>query len=596
MKYAILKYLLTIFFAGLFCQDTSLVNNLSILEVDSIYNSSKNYFSDEEILFYLDKLAGNYHHSNVHKALKYAYQGLELSVRLNNKKYEASFESNIAYALAQNGLINQSLKHYEKAFEINEAIGLGPQSAWRLISIGNLYFQQNLHDLANEKYKKSYNIFEKLQDVYGMAVAENNQGMVYGESKNYQEELESYIKAYELRKSLSYPKIIAHSLNLIGNALINLGKIHDGIDSLKKSLSIYKEINETEHLVGECYISLGNAWNKIGQKDSTLHYFDKANQFFIKNRLNKHIPIVHLAKATLFYEFGEYSKSLKHIELGLLEARQLNLKFDIKSLLVLKREIATSRNDLPMIVEISKEYIALNESIFNSSVTQAITQGELKRNQELNDKNIQIQKLNINKLKQDKFVLILIITIIILLLFGFISRFRYIRRTNQKILEKQNEIHLQKSKMMEVEKNAIEKDLDHKKRVLVSKAMNIAQNHEFLIEIMSKLNTIRKKSPKIKKIINQLENKEHVADEWKEFDAVFSDVHIEFYTLLSEQFPSLTQRDLKICAMLRLNLNTKEIASLTNLTVRTIGEYRTKIRKKLSLTRDINLYSYFQNI
>ena len=97
MKYAILKYLLTIFFAGLFCQDTSLVNNLSILEVDSIYNSSKNYFSDEEILFYLDKLAGNYHHSNVHKALKYAYQGLELSVRLNNKKYEASFESNIAY-------------------------------------------------------------------------------------------------------------------------------------------------------------------------------------------------------------------------------------------------------------------------------------------------------------------------------------------------------------------------------------------------------------------------------------------------------------------------------------------------------------------
>jgi DNA-binding CsgD family transcriptional regulator len=79
---------------------------------------------------------------------------------------------------------------------------------------------------------------------------------------------------------------------------------------------------------------------------------------------------------------------------------------------------------------------------------------------------------------------------------------------------------------------------------------------------------------------------------WKEFETHFANVYEDFYKRLVQRHPELTPGERKLCAMLRLKLSTKEIATLTLQNPQTIDIARYRIRKKLQLSQDINLVSY----
>jgi DNA-binding CsgD family transcriptional regulator len=76
---------------------------------------------------------------------------------------------------------------------------------------------------------------------------------------------------------------------------------------------------------------------------------------------------------------------------------------------------------------------------------------------------------------------------------------------------------------------------------------------------------------------------------WKEFEKHFNETHPDFYRLLLERYPELTTNEIKLSALLKLNLNTKEIARITDRSPRSIEVMRSRIRQKMELTRDENL-------
>ncbi|MCE1202899.1 MAG: LuxR C-terminal-related transcriptional regulator, partial [Bacteroidia bacterium] len=78
----------------------------------------------------------------------------------------------------------------------------------------------------------------------------------------------------------------------------------------------------------------------------------------------------------------------------------------------------------------------------------------------------------------------------------------------------------------------------------------------------------------------------------KLFDETFDQVHDDFLTRLKDLHPELTPRELRLCAFLRMNLSTKEIAPLMNISVRGVEIGRYRLRKKLNLERDENLIDY----
>jgi response regulator RpfG family c-di-GMP phosphodiesterase len=83
---------------------------------------------------------------------------------------------------------------------------------------------------------------------------------------------------------------------------------------------------------------------------------------------------------------------------------------------------------------------------------------------------------------------------------------------------------------------------------------------------------------------------------WEKFSYYFNQVYEDFFKSLSQKFPNLTPNDWKLCAFIRMNLTTKDIAQLLNITIESAETSRIRLRKKLNLTPDINLSQFILSV
>ncbi|MDZ7776779.1 MAG: hypothetical protein U5L09_14830 [Bacteroidales bacterium] len=133
--------------------------------------------------------------------------------------------------------------------------------------------------------------------------------------------------------------------------------------------------------------------------------------------------------------------------------------------------------------------------------------------------------------------------------------------------------------------------MELKSKEAVSVAMQMTHKNEVLNEIKLKLMTVSQKvnehaQGEIKKLIRTIESDVRMDKDWERFHKHFEDVHSGFFRSLREKYPELTPKDLRMCAYLRMNLSTKEIALISNISVRGAEISRYRLRKKLELDQD----------
>lgn len=150
-------------------------------------------------------------------------------------------------------------------------------------------------------------------------------------------------------------------------------------------------------------------------------------------------------------------------------------------------------------------------------------------------------------------------------------------------------------------KKAHHEIVESKKRELTSSALRLIQISELnnnLIAELEKLNSIAGHGAvenQIKDIINQYQANSGKSF-WKEFESRFENVHEVFYNKLNLKFPGLTPGEKKLCALLRLNLSSKDIASITFQNSQSIDMARYRLRKKLNLQPDENLVDFLMKL
>lgn len=178
-----------------------------------------------------------------------------------------------------------------------------------------------------------------------------------------------------------------------------------------------------------------------------------------------------------------------------------------------------------------------------------------------------------------------------------------VRRRNQKALEHERE--KQQQQMMEIKSQNLEMELKLKSHELASSTMNLVRKNDILQEIdeeMSKLSeSVRREEPKadithrISNIRKGLKKSINNDDNWDKFEESFDLIYDNMMQRLCKEFPELKMSDRRLCAYLRMGLNSKEIASLTNSTTRSIETARYRLRKKLNLASGDNLSDFLLN-
>ena len=105
-----------------------------------------------------------------------------------------------------------------------------------------------------------------------------------------------------------------------------------------------------------------------------------------------------------------------------------------------------------------------------------------------------------------------------------------------------------------------------------------------------------KATKEFQKILKLIDKELDHNEEWEQFAVHFDSVHTNYLKKLKDQYPSLTTSDLKLAAYLRLNLSSKEIAQLMNISIRGVETSRYRLRKKLELPNEMNLFDHLIKI
>lgn len=149
----------------------------------------------------------------------------------------------------------------------------------------------------------------------------------------------------------------------------------------------------------------------------------------------------------------------------------------------------------------------------------------------------------------------------------------------------------------------LESEVLHKNQELALATMHLVQKGEILTTLQEALEKAlaKKQSPQtfqedIRKIMRTLQFDTQLDEDWEHFAIHFDSVHGDFLKRLREKYPQTSPNDLRLCAYLRMNLSTKEIANLLNISVRGVEGSRYRLRKKLDLPGDANLVEIMMGI
>ena len=121
--------------------------------------------------------------------------------------------------------------------------------------------------------------------------------------------------------------------------------------------------------------------------------------------------------------------------------------------------------------------------------------------------------------------------------------------------------------------------------------MSLIKKNEFLSYIKNELLKIDTNN-NVKQIIKIINNNINNTDDWKLFEEAFNNADKDFLKKVKDKHPELTPNDLRLCAYLRLNLSSKEIAPLLNISSRSVEVKRYRLRKKMNLPHESSLTNY----
>lgn len=332
-----------------------------------------------------------------------------------------------------------------------------------------------------------------------------------------------------------------------------------------------------------------------GNDDEAISIFNNILPWFVENQPNYQV-LIYKYLGDSFQNNDDFTKSQfcykKAIEIS--ELKKAHTDFvpliyeGLSNLYFSKGKFLQAYNTLKKAKDLDAVFFD-SRSANNAPLLEI--QDEFRKSKENQIKFLQTQKLK--QFEQDEKVvflekLLLWGLVAFLVLFGIIS-FRSLRtkyRVEKKLLKKERE--LEKQKDLEV--------IELKNKELAASVLKLIEKDAFLEQIKKSLSkkTEAEINREAKKIINSISNKKN--ENWNEFQARFVSINKSFYKKLNKDYPNLTMNDQKLCALVKLNFSSKEIAQLLNMSIESVHTTRSRLRKKLNINREVNLKQFISDI
>jgi len=540
-------------------------------------------------------------YSDPTEALLQNLQIKELCIDKGEKRLEAIANTNIAVILRHQGLYAQSLEHYFLALDYIQFTKDSLKLGWFYVDVGNIYFHQQLYEKARWYYQKSLELYQKTGMFYAQATALNNLGLIAKEDGNPELALELFFKALALRKNGDHPYLLVHSWQYIGDMYFRLGNIPEAMNYYRKVLDVGIVAGEFNK-VGSAQQSMGEIKLRTSDKAEAMGHFRQAEQNYINESSPELLAQLYLNMAEIFREEEKNDSVFTYLNKAYKVALQQNmftLEKDALNRLIgffvanKNPEQALRHHQLLYKTMESNYHDELQKTILGMESQLKIL--EYKKN--LAEKNTRLEKNILARNSALAFGLMLLAFLIYLYL-----NFKSKRRTAAILHQQKEDLLQQKIEKEKLIRHKAQNEIELKQRDLITKATMLQKKNDDLIamktELKYRISLLKDTSekPLFSQLIVSMDAALNHTDYWKDFETHFVEVFPGFLENISRQFPKLTSDDLKFCAYQKMNLNTKDIALLTGLSIRSVESRRYRLRKKLGLDAQTNLVNFFHTV
>jgi tetratricopeptide (TPR) repeat protein/DNA-binding CsgD family transcriptional regulator len=556
---------------SLAAQDTKVIDSLEVALTKA---------GSEEKVRIMIELSKELVYSDNAKAFRYGEEAYTIAVAGDNRDNELAAALTLSMLCYVNSDLDKAMEYAIKVKELAEDLKLEKYQARAMDAIGSIYYDIGNQAKSSENFFGSLKIYEKLKDKDGIGGTFCRIGTLYLDQKDYDKAVEYYSKSISIAKEINRMDGIASNLN-------NLAKVYSEKKEYEKALQSYNEalqINiemENSYLIASNYLNIADVYVALKQYPVAIQKLQQAQEIFDKLGNKIRLAKCRVMLSEIYLQMGEHAngeeEALSALRIG--ESQKYNQIIVsaagvLNKLYLAKKDTAAAFRYFAL----EKQY---QDSLFLTEKQKTLSKLELQYQFEKNEQQARSERQRRN---------VIIIIISGCLIFCLIIIFLILKQLKLK------------AKKLELEKINHEQELDFKNKEMVLNVMSLMKKNEMLADLSEKLIHIEEESTTaeskdtIKKVAHELQ-KSQEGEIWKEFSYRFKEVHGEFYDKILLKYPTLTPNELKLCAFLRLNMSSKDIAELTGQRVSTLETARYRLRQKMGIANtDVNLITFLSSM
>lgn len=503
-----------------------------------------------------------------------------------NQALSAEINRQLAEILAIQGDSKTALQLLEQAMTIRRSLHDRAGEGELFNLMGHAHYFCGDYGAALPCFQQYKTICTELGDASGGATADNNIGLVLQWLGDYGAALDHYFAALRHSESINDLQAVAEMGRNIGVVYERMERRDEALEFLFKSLHLAEQIaNDFERAV--TYANIANVYKTENTRDANLRaleFYHKALDINVRlgDRRYEATQLVNISQVytfleqfdealpycsralTMFEEFDDnWGRILTLIELASCE-RGLQLTTDAESHLHTALELAKESRSNDLQYRVHSALVELYRHTGNYE--RALTHYE-----------------QFHKCKESLF-----------------NEQADLRTKNLHILHDMEQ-KAREHEVIRLQNEKLGADVEAKTKELTTKAMYLSQKNDILSKVKRDLNKLAQSggsvsAAQILAVGDQIDEVINDEQSWEGFEAQFSALHPDFVHKLSTAFPALSPTEIKVCTLIMLNLSAKESARILNVSGRSIGQYRYRIRHKLGLDPSQNLPNFLAGI
>lgn len=509
------------------------------------------------------------------------------------RRIESEAYNNLGYVNLRKGNLEEAKIYLIKSGEIGKETGHYENNISVGINLSLVYAEQGDFRTAIEILEKTQVLADSNHKLDNLATILNNIGWIYQTLHEYEVALSYYYRAYQLHEKIGQENSKGAALNNLGVVYSRIGNLDSAEYYYEQSFDIRKNADNPIGMANS-YANLAGVYAAQGDTIKAINYYKSCLDLSRKNDLKRQWVNTLNAYGKLVIS----QKDLKTATNIMIEFDTVIPKYSNPNSLLYYYQFSYQyhelKGDLVQAYNDYKHYHIIKDSSQLTTAKYEVIGRELKIQNDAEKKLLKLDfehQIEISKEKEKRqrlnfyIVGIVLLSVVILLVFVWI----YYRQR-----QKLTRMDLELSK---IKNEKLEEDVTRQNKELTAYTLRVAQNNQFLQnidEVISNLNSSSKEA--IEDQLRQLKveaniNKRRDKD-WVEFQKQFEGIHTSFIKNLTTKYPELSTGEIRLCTLIKLNLTSKDIASVLGVSMNTLKSSRYRIHKKIGLEKGQELADF----